>query len=123
MAVPKKKNAVQTLAPNAISVVVNGEEVMVPADKLENAVMNMILASQARHLVQKALKKWDEADETPSPKELRDIAAAMRDIAQFSAEVYEKNEPISESEKKVEPAKADDVTFEELGKTDDNSPS
>lgn len=88
MAEKKKCTALARLTPNTVSVVMDGKEVRVPLNKDENAILNMIMASQGRSLIQRAMKKWEDDEQTPTPKELRDIAGAMRDIAGFSAEVY-----------------------------------
>lgn len=117
-----KKNAIDRLTPNSKILVVDGEELRLAADKAENTILNMLLAAQGRALITRTLKRYKDLEETPSPKELRDIAAALRDIAAFSSEVYEAAEPISagmEKEKEAEKADVTDISFEDLTKKDD----
>lgn len=77
----------------------------------------MVLASQGRSLIQRALSHWKDEAVIPSPKELRDIAGAMKDIAAFSAEVYAAAEPVAtkDPEKQAEKA-AEEINFEDLTK-------
>lgn len=115
----KKKKPVQIVAytPEAITLSIGGEEVLVATTIQENAFLNMVLASQGRSLIQRALSHWKDEAVIPSPKELRDIAGAMKDIAAFSAEVYAAAEPVAtkDPEKQAEKA-AEEINFEDLTK-------
>lgn len=108
--------SIQKLLPHSIEMKIDGRDVRVATDKYENAVLNMIMAAQGRTLIQEALKKWKDMDETPSPKELRDIAGAMRDLAAFSAEIYNTTEPIADKETSpTKPADtAEDLDFSKI---------
>jgi hypothetical protein len=111
----KSKASLQRMTPNSIDVPVDGSIVRVACDKKENAILNMIMASQIRHLLQEQIKKYKDADQTLTPKELNDLTAAARNIATFSGEVYGGQESIEPpGEKKVE--KDDEEDFGVLGK-------
>jgi hypothetical protein len=111
---PKKVALIKQLTPNSIVMTIDGQEVRVAMDKEENAILNMILASQGRSLIQRALKHWQEQDQIPLPKELRDIAGAMRDIAAFSAEVYATAAPPNTNQEK--PVEVTEINFDDLNK-------
>lgn len=85
---PKRSSALAKLTPNATVVEINGEEIRVPADKGENANMNMLLISQGRAFIQKSIKRWNEDGETPSPKELKDLITAIKECTEASSAVY-----------------------------------
>lgn len=114
----KKKKSSQIIAftPDAITLSIGGENVLVPITKGENAFLNMVLAAQGRTLIQRTLAHWKEQDAVPSPKELRDIAGAMRDVAAFSAEVYATAEPVSAKDPEKKAEQAEEIDFEELTK-------
>jgi hypothetical protein len=116
----KKSELVTNLAPKAFTVAINGDDVLVPANKDENAIMNMIVAARMRHLLQQTMDSYKDDGVKLTPKEMRDLAAAGRDIAAFSAEVYP-NEPVNERPNEV--AQADDINFEELHTSPPNEPS
>lgn len=90
----KSKSALARLTPNSTTIVIDGQVVRVATDKAENAILNMVLAAQGRAQVQRALKHWNDMEQIPSPKELRDIAGAIRDIAQTTKEIYEQADAI-----------------------------
>ncbi len=114
---PSKALVASNLAPKSIIVSVNGENVMVPSDKYENAMLNMYMAARMRKLVEDHLDMYKKDEVKLSPKELRDITAAGRDVAAFSAEVYLNNEPIETGgEKKAQEIEADDIPFNDLSK-------
>ena len=87
----KEKLAMTKMVPGAIVVKIDNDEIRVATNSEENSILNAILASQGRSLIQQQIKMWKEKEATMSPKELRDLAGAMRDIAEFSAEVYKSN--------------------------------
>lgn len=108
-----KKLAIAMLTPNSFTISVDGESVKVASDKTENAIMNMFLASRMRHVLEQHLDEYKKGEKLMSPRELRDLAGAARDIAAFSAEVYAANEPIAPAqEKPVE--QSTDVNFDIL---------
>jgi hypothetical protein len=115
---PKKKpSALDRLTPNAITILIKGEEIVVPSNRDENTIMSMVLASQVRTLLQASIKKYKDDDTTLTPKELRDLAGAARDIATFAAEVYAAAEPISQAPKPTEAPDVTDISFESLHNT------
>lgn len=120
MANGKKKSkalVASSLAPKSIVVSVNGEEVMVPQDKHENAVLNFFLAARMRKVFENHLDMYKQDELKMSPKEIRDLAAAARDIAAFSAEIYAANEPIETGgEKKAQEVETEDIPFDDLSK-------
>lgn len=112
-----ERNALLKLTPNSIDIKIDGQDVRVAGNKEENAALNMIMAAQGRALIQRALKKWQDMDEVPSPKELRDVAGAMRDIAQFSAEIYSgSDDPLGKGGKKEDEKQVAEVDFSKLVK-------
>ncbi len=114
----KKKSALASLTPNAQIVLIDGSELRVPADRAENSVMNMILASQMRNLIQEQIKKYKDADATMSPKELNDLASAARNTAAFSSDVYAGIQELPKA-KEVSAAGeiiSDEPDFSKLGK-------
>ncbi len=115
----KKKSKVSTLGlytPEAITLRIGGEDVVVATSKGENAFLNMVLASQGRSLIQRTLAHWKDQDQIPSPKELRDIAGAMKDIAVFSAEVYATADPVPTKDPEKRAEQAEDINFDDLTK-------
>ncbi len=109
--------SIAKLTPNSVDVQVDGAELRVAANRHENSVMNMILASQLRHLIQSQIKTYKEDEIKLTPKELADLAKAARDIATFSAEVYTPTSSGSEvtinGEEKED--SASEVAAEEVG--------
>jgi len=112
-----KAASLSVYTPNSITLKIGTEDVIVALDKQENAFLNMVLASQGRSLIQRALAHWKDQEQIPSPKEMRDIAGAMKDIASFSAEVYATAEPVAskDPEKQAEKA-AEEINFDDLTK-------
>src|SRR5688572_13058816 len=113
-----KSNALALLTPNSFVVTLNGETITVAGDKNENAILNMFLAARLRNTLEKHMDTYKADEKILSPKELRDLAGAARDIAAFSAEVYATQDPISPNTEKKADATTDDdpIIFEELSK-------
>jgi hypothetical protein len=112
---PKSKSsALAQLTPNAFIVPINGTDVTVAANKEENTILNMLLASRMRAVIQKTMEDYKDDEVKFTPKELRDLAAAARDVAAFSAEVYASAEPLGKTEKPAE--QENDLSFEVLTK-------
>ena len=80
----KTANAIKELAPDARVVTIDGKSVMIPSTVAENAMLNVVMAARGRAMIENALKNWSDRGEEPNPKELRDIAAAMKEIADLS---------------------------------------
>lgn len=121
----KKKltGALALLTPNAIKTNVDGREVVVASNKDENDALNMIMISMGRTLIQEALKRWKEDEQTPSPKELKDIITSMKELAESSKAIYEGSEPLDGKGKAEKPAEKtgndsiDTISFESITKT------
>lgn len=112
---PNKSTAIERLTPNAVTITVKGEELRVATDASENSIMNMIMASQMRSMIQKAMEDYRNDEVKLTPKEIRDLAGAAKDIATFSAEVYAAAEPITQAPKPTEaPTDVTDINFESL---------
>jgi hypothetical protein len=109
-----KKSAIERLTPNAITVRVNGEDVRVATSREEDQIMNMFLAARIRNVLNKTMDDYKNDEVKLTPKEIRDLAAAARDIATFSAEVYAAAEPIKDSPKPTEAPDATEINFETL---------
>lgn len=115
MAKKEPKNALARLVPNSLFIKTDdGESIVVATSATENAILNMVMASQLRARLQEALKKWKEMDSVPTPKEMKDMAEAAAIIAKFSGEVYSKGDTVSEpkDEKNVTES-VEDVSFDE----------
>lgn len=108
-----EKSSEKKLMPNALVVkMADGEELVLPNDKGENAIANKLVAAQMRQLLTAAIKRYRDMDAPLSPKELNDLVMAGKTLAQFSGEVYKENEEIPQS-RRVESTeiKADEVDF------------
>jgi hypothetical protein len=86
---PKKKSvAIDTLTKRSMKVVINGTEVVVPLDKIENTILNNIMASQGRAIVQKAIKDYKDQEQTPTPRELKDLIGAMKEVIDMTGMIF-----------------------------------
>ncbi len=117
----KEKHQLSALTPKSQTYDINGLEVRVAADKGENMVMNMLMASHMRAVFQATIKKYQEQDSFMSPKELKDLTEAAANIAKFSGEVYAASDDglnaLKSKEKAVSEASADDISFDVLAQT------
>jgi hypothetical protein len=86
--------------------------------------MNMIMASQMRAMIQKAMEDYRNDEVKLTPREIRDLAGAAKDIATFSAEVYGAAEPIRPTPPKPteSPTDVTDINFESLHNTPEVKP-
>lgn len=84
----KDNIVIRKLVPNAIVVPVDGREVIVPTDRAENARMNMMVASVMRSLLMENIKNYKDKEVTLTPRELADLAKALKDINSASLEIY-----------------------------------
>lgn len=117
-----KKSAIERLTPNAITVRVNGEDVRVATSREEDQVMNMFLAARIRNVLNKTMDDYKNDDVKLTPREIKDLASAARDIATFSAEVYAAAEPIKDSPKPTEAPDVTDISFAALHSTPQITP-
>ena len=104
------------LTPDSVDVAINGKIVRVPANKGENTTMNAVMISQGRVMIQEAIKKWQDLDETPDPRQLKDIIFAMKNLVEASNVIYAPEQEIinANKEKKAETTEPDDVSFDAL---------
>lgn len=98
MAADKKKSKTELarLMPNSELVTIDGKEIRVAMDKTENTVHNMVLAAQMRSLLQEQIKKYQEDDIKFTPKEIKELTEAAKNIAQFSGEIYQGSDPLKD---------------------------
>lgn len=99
MAEARTSSTIKRLTPNSVDVKIDGSEVRVAFSKDENAILNMIMASQMRAMIQAAIKSYKDKDAVLSPKEIADLAKAAKDVASFSAEIYSGAGEINKDEK------------------------
>ncbi len=111
----KKKSAALARLVESIEITnADGTKLMVPVSAEANAVLNKIMASQMRSLIQKSMEKFADQDHL-TPKELKELTEAARNVAEFSGEVYKAGEEINEpGEKRADPVVADVIDFSKL---------
>lgn len=89
MSKTKASTQLASLVPNAIRVKNDdGEEVFVASDRAENKLLSMVVAAQMRALLQTSMKTYNEKGMTPTPKELKELTEAARNIAEMSDAIY-----------------------------------
>lgn len=99
----------------------DGGIVIVPSEKSGNRVANMILAAQIRTMIQKSIATYQEKEMLPTPKDLKDLASAARELHVFSSEVYKEDDaPLAELKKVKAPKEAEEVNFDEALETPKN---
>jgi hypothetical protein len=96
MASNTKKTALQRLTPNSIVATINGKEVQVAADAGENTILNAIMVARGRTFLHATLKHYEDLDDAPSPRELKDLLSAMQNLVETSNVVYATAEPIND---------------------------
>lgn len=101
----------------------DGTVTNVPVSKEDNSVANKVLITQVRTMISGAIKEYKDKGITLSPKDLRELASAVREVADSSTEIYKDGEDVvpPSTEKKVE-ALPDEISFDAI-KPDDNSSS
>ncbi len=111
----KKKSAALARIVESIEITSDdGTKLLVPVSAEANATLNKIMASQMRALIQKSMEKFADQDHM-TPKELKELTEAARNVAEFSGEVYKAGEEINEpGEKKVDPIVTDVADFSKL---------
>lgn len=114
----KKSSALARLMPSILVKKDDGTTIMVPLGEDENKIANQILASEMRSVIQTTMERYKSA--TLTPKELKELAEACRNVAEFSAEVYKGPAVITSEEKDVTPAgnspagSLDSLSFDKL---------
>lgn len=98
-----KSKELSKLTPKAIEIDLGDDnKVLVPGDKEENDIMMKIMAAKIRDLVEQTIKQYKDTGARLSPKDLKDLASAGKDIAEFSGNVYKEEAPRPTEEKKAE---------------------
>lgn len=114
-----KTSTESALLPNATRVIIDGNTLIVPFDKNENANANKILAAQMRQAIQLAIKSYKDGEQTLTPKELNDLAMAVKNITSMSKDVYESAEPMQTPKPSADvEVQADEVDFGAPEKTE-----
>lgn len=113
MAKAKKSGALARLVSSIEISNPDGTVTHVPITAEDNSTANKILASQMRELISKSIHKFGGLD-VMTPKELKELTEAARNVAEFSGEVYKSGESIDAGEKRVEPITEDVLDFSKL---------
>lgn len=101
--VKSQEDVYKTLTPESMVVKVDGKEVRLAMSREENAILNMLLAAQLRALIQNTIKKYEDEGVVPSPKDLRDLAGAVRDANESSNAIFDNIEmPTARPSKRAE---------------------
>lgn len=116
MAKKTREQVINELTPNSVIVRMGNNDVRVAIDKAENNILNMLVVAQLRGIIQSAIASYEEKEVIPSPRELRDLAGAVRDANEASNAIYEKIElpNARQPEKQVEQV-VDSSDFDKLG--------
>jgi len=117
------KRTEKGLMPNALIIsTVDGQELIVPADKEENSIANKILAAQIRQQMQANIKRYKDADDLLTPKQLLELAQAAHALTKFSGEVYQYSDPMQNKPDNSGPTevKVEEVDFGNLNKNDES---
>lgn len=83
----KKSRALAAFA-KTISVKTADGDVSVPVSDQENRMLNCVLVSSARAMVQEQMTLVRNLGQPLQPKELKDLIAAIRDLVEASGEAY-----------------------------------
>lgn len=113
MAKSKKSGALARLVSSIEISNPDGTITHVPVSAEDNSTANKILASQMRELISKSIHKFGGLD-VMTPKELKELTEAARNVAEFSGEVYKSGEVIETGEKRAEPIVEDVLDFSKL---------
>ncbi len=113
MAKTKKSGALARLVSSIEISNPDGTITHVPVSAEDNSTANKILASQMRELISKSIHKFGGLD-VMTPKELKELTEAARNVAEFSGEVYKSGEVIETGEKRAEPIVEDVLDFSKL---------
>lgn len=88
-AAPKRgRSSVNQLTPNAIEITIDKKALRVASSKEENNIMNMIVMAQMRHMIQNHIKRYEDEERLLTPKEVKDMADAVKAMAAASQEIY-----------------------------------
>jgi hypothetical protein len=116
----KKSQELAKLIPESLTVKKDGRDVVLAGNAAENKILNWLLAAEIRSFLETAIQKYNADDSTPTPKELRDLVAAAKELSEFSAAVYKEEEKGAPTV--VTPDAPIDVNFDSLKKkTDDDT--
>lgn len=87
MAAVKKSSALARLA-QCVTVSIDGRDIRVPVAAAENKVLNCLVISRARALVEEQIKKYNDLDAALTPRELKDLIDSVSKMAEASATIY-----------------------------------
>ena len=112
------------LVPESVSISIEGSSpVLVATTARENRFLNYFIAAQIRDMIQRSIAANRDKDNVATPKELRDLAEAGRALAQFSAELYQDDQPIPGIKQAEQPKSDDIIDFDNLKPVNDDSTS
>ncbi len=104
----KKSSAMARLVTSIEVKQPDGSLISVPVSAEDNTKANKIMASKMRSMFESTMKKYQDAEQTLTPKELKEMADAARAIAEFSGEIYKSGDVIQEEDgpsvKQAEPS-------------------
>lgn len=83
------------LLPTAIEVKEGDDTIVVAGSPEENRILNYYLAAKIRAILDKAIQRYKDGEVLLTPRELRDLAGAGRDLSEFSATLYKESEPLN----------------------------
>jgi hypothetical protein len=104
----RRSAAIARLA-DCVTVKIDGRDVRVPVAAAENKVLNCLVVSRARTLVEDQLKRYADAEVTLTPRELKDIIEAVAKMSEASATVYSQLEGTLGDSDKAKPKTGDPV--------------
>lgn len=84
---PRRSSALARLA-DCVTVAIDGKDIRVPVAAAENKVLNCLVISRARTLVEEQIKKYNDLEAPLTPRELKDLIDAIARVAESSAEIY-----------------------------------
>lgn len=91
-----EQKAITKLVPQSTKVLVDGQEIIVAANAQENDILNKIVVGQVRTALTEALKRYKDKDMLPTPRELKELTAAVKEMTELSANVYKGSKSIDE---------------------------
>jgi hypothetical protein len=116
----KAKGVLAKLTPNTILVPIDGKDIRVPMNKFEAALMNNILVSQMREMIQEQIIKYKDGEQVLTPRELRELAGAIKETNEASDAIFEKIDLMDIDKPKEKAAEKQDDSID-FGKLEDES--
>jgi hypothetical protein len=113
----KKSSALSRLI-TSIEVKDENGTLSVPVSKESNSLANKVLITRIRTMIEESIKEWKMKGLSLTPKELRELAGAARDVADSSNLIYGDGEdivdPSSKPEKDAEQVSPEAIDFSNL---------